>query len=342
MRRRRPWPSALLLAAAVATASAASEPWARAQARSAADVAQARELFLKAREERDAGDVRGALEKLKAAHALVPTPVVDLELGRTYRMAGQLIEARETLLAVARIPQSAEETTHSLEARREAAELAEQIAGRIPSASIVVSGMPGDQVVVSVDGVAVPSAALVAPRLMNPGAHIIVATAGSARDEARIELREGESKKVELKSTPAPTAPAALPTPVPVTPPPLSPAKEEPAPASNAPKALMGVGFGIGGLGLVVGAITGGVAMSKASAVSSACAGLVCPASAEGNLSNGRTMGNVSTAMFVVGGAGLTVGIVGVVLAKKSAPPSDAARVVPWIGLGSAGIRGAW
>jgi hypothetical protein len=206
--------------------------------------------------------------------------------------------------------------------------------------SIVVSGMPGDQVVVTVDGVSIPTAALVAPRLMNPGAHVIVATAGSARDEARIELREGESKKVELKSSPQPGAPPLAPAPPPALEPVAPP--QSAAPASNTPAVLMGVGFGLGGVGLLVGAITGGIAMSKASSVSAACQGLTCPRSVDSDLSSGRALGNASTAMFVVGGAGVVVGVVGVVLARKSKPPSDAARVTPWVGLGRAGLAGSF
>jgi hypothetical protein len=54
-------------------------------------------------------------------------------------------------------------------------------------------------------------------------------------------------------------------------------------------------------------------------------------------------MGNVSTAMFVVGGAGVVLGVVGAVLStKKKSGPSDARAIRPWIGAGSAGLSGGF
>ncbi len=66
-----------------------------AQQPSTADIAQARTLYNQGKELRERGDTAKALEKLKAAHALAGTPLTGLELGRTYMMLGQLLEARE-------------------------------------------------------------------------------------------------------------------------------------------------------------------------------------------------------------------------------------------------------
>jgi hypothetical protein len=292
---------------------------ARAQAprHSAGDIAQARALFHLAKEQRDAGDVEGALEKFKAAHELGGTPLTGLELGRTYRMLGQLIEAREAFLAVARLPVVAEETSRSAEARREAAELAEKLEGRIPGISIVVTGMAGAPVEVSIDDVTVPSAALVAPRPVNPGRHTVVATAGAVRAGATLELREGESKTVALR-LPAPAAPP-----------------------SRAPRVVSYTSFGVGGAGLVAGAITGAVSFHDASVVKSACQGTVCPRSVDGDIATGRTLGTVSTVAVVFGGAGVAAGVIGLLL-SRSRPPREAAAVRPWIGPGSAGIGGTF
>ncbi|MGA2451387.1 MAG: hypothetical protein ABTD50_22245 [Polyangiaceae bacterium] len=51
---------------------------------SAADIAQGREFFGEGLALRDKGDIAGALEKFKAAHALAGTPISGLELGRAY------------------------------------------------------------------------------------------------------------------------------------------------------------------------------------------------------------------------------------------------------------------
>src|SRR5258705_12633643 len=84
----------LILAAAVAHAD---EP-------NAGDRETARIAFADGNKLRDEGNVRGALEKYKAAFALAPTPVTALEVGRAESDLGQLVEAREVLLRVESIP----------------------------------------------------------------------------------------------------------------------------------------------------------------------------------------------------------------------------------------------
>src|SRR5687767_13536494 len=92
---------------------------ARAQ-RTAADLESARQLYNQGIGLRDAGDLRGALEKFRAAHALGNTPVTGIELCRTHAAMRQPVEAREICLGVARIPPTAQETQKSQDARSEA------------------------------------------------------------------------------------------------------------------------------------------------------------------------------------------------------------------------------
>src|SRR3954468_21664980 len=85
-----------LAAGIVVTASPArAEP-------TAADSETALQLYKDGKALRDGGDLQGALAKLRAAYALVQTPLTALELGRTQIALGQLLEAREVLLAVSR------------------------------------------------------------------------------------------------------------------------------------------------------------------------------------------------------------------------------------------------
>ena len=119
---------------------------ARAQSPQPGDLDRARELFVQATEQRDAGDARGALEKFKAAHDLATNPVTTLELGRTYAMLGMLLEARVAFLSTARIPIQPDETPRATQARQEAARLAsdarEQIDRIVASAPIVAAAPP--------------------------------------------------------------------------------------------------------------------------------------------------------------------------------------------------------
>src|SRR3954462_3241663 len=71
--------------------------------RSAADIETARQLYNQGVDMRDKGDLRGALEKLKAAHALGNTPITGVELCKTHAALAQPVEAREVCLGVGRI-----------------------------------------------------------------------------------------------------------------------------------------------------------------------------------------------------------------------------------------------
>jgi hypothetical protein len=334
------------LALVVALAAVVPARTAFADPHSAVDVAQARELFNAAMDLRDKGDAAAALEKFRAAHALAETPITGLELGRTYMATGKLVEAREAFLSVGRIAVQPAETSRSVAARKESVELAEAVRPRIPSLVVHIVGVPEDSVAVTIDGAAVPTAALVAPRLVDPGSHRIVATTTSGGNaQTTVELREGESRNVELKIvlTGGNPVPAAVPAPV-------SPqaTTTEPAPSTGdgaPPSAGLGplvyAGFGVAAAGLAAGTVTGLMSFSRASAVKNACSGLSCPSSVDGDLSSGRTLGTVSTVAFAVAGAGAVVGVIGLLVRPhgEQQPPATA-WVAPWIGPGSAGVSG--
>jgi hypothetical protein len=322
---RRARRAAALLALGVATLTPCLAE-AQTPRHSAEDIAQARALFFKAKEQRAAGDVAGALEKFKAAHALGGTPLTALELGRTYRMLGLLIEAREAFLAVGRLPLAKEETSRSADARREAAELAEQLEARIPTVTIVVREAPGAELVVTIDGATVPAAALVAPRPLNPGPHTLVVTSGSRRDAARIVLGEAEMKTVELRPSAAPAPPGD----------PLPSIPATPKARLRAHQVLAYASLGVGGAGALTGAILGALAIHAESTVAGACQGTVCPTRVDGDLRAGRELGTGSTVAFVFGGAAVAAGVSGLLIARSR----PAAGVRPWIGPGSAGLEG--
>jgi hypothetical protein len=101
-------------------------------------------------------------------------------------------------------------------------------------------------------------------------------------------------------------------------------------------------GFGLAAAGVAVGAVTGFIAMGKASSVNDACRqGTTCPRTIDDDLQTGRTMGNVSTIAFAAAGVGAVVGVVALLVGhkKESAPPA-AAWVAPWVAPGVAGVSG--
>jgi hypothetical protein len=103
------------------------------------------------------------------------------------------------------------------------------------------------------------------------------------------------------------------------------------------------IGFGVAGAGVIVGGVTGILAIAKHDDVSSKCVDSKCPPETWDDLDAGNTLGTVSTIAFVIAGVGAGVGLYGL-LAPRDAddPPKAGASISPWIGAGSAGVRGAF
>jgi hypothetical protein len=89
------------------------------------------------------------------------------------------------------------------------------------------------------------------------------------------------------------------------------------------------VTLGVGGAGLVLGAITGGLALGDHSDIASSCPDPKnCPASVQGKIDSYHTMGTISTIGFVAGGVLAVAGIVMWVLAPSAKKTEKAAA---WI-----------
>ncbi|MBN2718759.1 MAG: PEGA domain-containing protein [Deltaproteobacteria bacterium] len=98
---------------------------------------------------------------------------------------------------------------------------------------------------------------------------------------------------------------------------------------------LLGTGVAV----LAAGAVTGGVALSRKSSFDSECgsnATVVCSATAQQNLDQSKTAGNISTAMFISGGV-LTATAIVLLIAAKKKEFTQTAR--PILGRGVAGIQ---
>ena len=306
----------------------------------------ARELMQKGHERRDAADPKGALEAFQGADQIMHVPTTGFELARSQAELGQLVEAHETLLRVLRIPAQPDDPEVFRDARSWATTLDGELAQRIPSVRIHVEGAPpSSQPSVSVDGVAVPAAALAVPFELDPGHHVVVASVGAARSEAAVDVVERDRRDVTLRlvvdgsaGAPAPPPPAAGPS----APTPESPAA--PAPSRGIPT-LAWIGFGVAGVGVVVGSVTGIMSISDKGSIQGQCFGNRCPPSTYGSLDSANTLATVSTVSFIVAGAGAALGVASFFLrGDDAAPPSQAAgvHVSPWVGVGTLGARGTF
>jgi hypothetical protein len=277
---------------------------------SAADLAQARGLLNQGLKLRQSGDILGAIEKLKAANALANTPITSLELARTYAVQGMLVEARETCLAVGRIPKNPQETSRSAAARAEADQLVDQLADRIPSLRVSVTGVPKETISITIDDAAIPTEALDAPRLVDPGSHKVVARSTSGgMAEATVDVPEKETRNVELRIAPSAASPSAEAS-APAAPRAANLAEPLPAEPSHS-----GSGHGQRVAGVVIGAIgvaglgTGGVMGLIAKSQDDTAKNESFPAKHDDSLAASH-LATVSTVVFCVGAAAAATGII--------------------------------
>jgi hypothetical protein len=283
----------------------------------AADKETARRLMAEGRAQRRESDAKGALRSFLAADAIMHVTTTGLEVARAEIDLGQLVEARDKLLTVTRLPVEANETRPIAEARVTAKTLAAEIERRIPSITVKLENVSsGTTPKVTVDGVEIPAPALSAPRAVDPGHHVVAVSSGAGDfREAAVDVQEGESKDVLLDVSPT-----------------VSSAQDETqagpssvAWTSNPWRLASYIGFGVGGAGLVAGSITGLFAISDlSSAKKQGCVGNQCPPSAYPELDKAGTLATVSTVAFIVAGVGAGAGVLGFILGKKKgAPPPE-------------------
>jgi hypothetical protein len=280
---------------------------------------------------RDKGDLHGALQKFKAADAIVHAPTSGLEVARTYASLGMLVEARDAALHVVRIPEQADEASVYKTARTAAGKLSEDLAGTIPTLAIAAKdgGKSAVPILTKVDDVelATPAGVTIVPRRVNPGAHVVYARTADKEGSERVEVKVGEVKQVVVALHPGapplpppPPPPQAAVAPAVRSPPP--PAREPPPPP---PSGLVGnktvtfAAFGVAGVGALVGSITGVVALGHASDARKACQGSTCLASSSSDFDAAHSFATASTISFVVAGVALALGIANLVVGTPSA-----------------------
>jgi hypothetical protein len=291
---------------------------------SPADVESAKVAFTEGIALREKNDHAGALARFRAAYALVPTPITGLEVGRELIETGHILEGRALLLEVSRMPKKPGESDKAQQARDEASDLAEK--SRAKLATLTVESDAPD---VMIDDVPIPRDAAHAPRVLDPGHHVVVVKSPGKSGRAEIDLAPGEQHQIHVDAdhddTPKP--PPVVRTHVVLR-----------------PGTAFWASVIVTGAGLVVGAGTGVAALAVTGHLSSECPSKSCPPSAYGDLNTSLALGWVSTIGFAVAGAGAIAA--GVLLAlsghREPVPEPKAAsvRLVP--GLGGFSLMGSF
>lgn len=321
--------AALRLAALAAILAAAST----ARADEAADTATARALGVEGVTLADAGKCREAAEKLERAEKLHHAPTTATRLAECEIELGRLVAGTERLQRVVREPIPANAHPAFGAAVTRAQKALDAALPRVATLKLAITGAPHPTV--TIDGDVLPEAALDVPRRIDPGAHAVEVRAPGYRPaSATAVLSAGEVKSLSLELVLDPDAKVAeAPAPAPVV--------ETKAASSKAP-GLVALGIGAVGLGL---GIVGALAVdSRTRTLDQRCdANRSCPNDVRSDLDQAKTWATVSTAGFIVAGAGAVSGVVLLLVSRGPATPrSPTASVRPTVGLGSVGLHGVF
>lgn len=343
-------------ASLVACALAVSTP---ARAQTPADRETARSLMEQGHELYDSKDYKEALKRFKAANDIMHVPSTALWTAKAQTQLGLLVEARDTIAAMRRMPEKPNDPKPFKDARIEAANLDDALAPRVSALTIVLSGAPaGDSATMTIDGVPVPATVVGLPRSVDAGHHVVAVKSPTAQGQAEVDIKEGEQKQVEVKLD----AVAPPPQPPPPTEQPAQTEPEQPpAPVrSHSPTLLTWIGVGLAGAGAIAGSVTGVLSLQKTSTLKSDCGSGVCGPGDYSTMDSAGTLAIVSDIGFGVAGAGAVLAVVTLLVGHDEAPegaapaeqspspggPSDdqqsRVRVVPWVGLGTAGVTGTF
>jgi hypothetical protein len=255
-----------------------------------------------------------------------------LYLARARAKLGQLVAARDLYLRLKAEPLRPDMPAAFRTAKAEgAAELA-ALDPRLPRIRIVLRAAPaGKTPLVRVDAAAVDADALAEPVAVDPGEHTVAAAIdGSVVVKRRVSVAEGAAVRevvLDLGSA-GPREPA--------TTEPEGPKPEPPAEQGSLAPAL--AAFSVGAVGLGVGVATGVLSLAKVHDLKSVCPTNPCSPTYAGLADTARTLGNASTAGFVIGGAGVAAGVVLLVVRRSAAPPAPAPTVT--VGPGSLLVAG--
>ena len=321
-----------------------------AHAQSAADRATARELGNDGQAALDKKDYATAEDRFRRADALFHAPTLLLGYARAEAGLGKVVNASEAYNRIIRegvAPGAPAVFVSAVEAAK--AEVG-AVQARIASVTITVTGP--DSPAVTLDDQPVPVAALGVKRPVDPGTHTVKATAdGWDPAQTKFSVADAAATNATLTMTKTAGAPVVADRAGRGGHTRERQQRRLAGGRHRAPSVVRGstqrtiglVGMGVGGAGLVVGAITGVLAIGKHSSLATTCQN-GCPASAQSDIDSYHSMGLISTVGFIAGGV-LAVG--GAVLfltapSGKSAAPATGARVTPYIGLGSVGATGTF
>ena len=299
----RRWRTALLGRTALLVALAVGFD---AQAQSEQEREVARQSMQEAFTRFQAADYAEALRLYRAADDIMHVPTTGLGVATAQAKLGLLLEARATAQQVAQLPVLEGESSAFAEARERAQALVAELTPRIPTLVITVQSVTGEPVPgmeVAVDEQPLAPATLAQPHDVNPGRHVVVASAPGYQ-AASVEREVPEAQRVQVVIALQPVAPVAYPSA------PADAQRSAPSFAWREVPPLAFAGWGVGALGFAVGGVTGVASWVETAAIRrDECDGTRhCDPESDPDRSTAHTLANVSNVALGVGVVGAAVG----------------------------------
>lgn len=286
----------------------------------------------------DRGDYAAAIEQFQKAEELFHAPTHLSFMAQAHEKLGHLLEARALYQRLADQSLPADAPDAFIRVRAEASKALAGLDERIPTLTLLVQGPEPEQVELSIDGRSQPGWRT-GPIALEPGQHRVTAAANGFESSSKdITLGERQREQIELVLVRLATSDAGPGTPRETTPEPGP--SEHDAPSSEPSLVPAGVAFAVGGAGLVVGAVTGALSFKKVGELEEVCPTKQCGPEHQHIADDATTLGNVSTAGFVVGGVGVAAGAALLAWALTADGEEDAVTLRPVVALGSLSLEG--
>jgi hypothetical protein len=315
-----------------------------ARAQSAENAAAAEALFREGKGLVKEGKVAEGCAKLEASQRLDPAAGTLLNLADCHEILGRTASAWAEFSSAAGNAKRKGDSERETVARGRADALEPRLV-RIQVNVPAASRVPGLEL--RRDGLLLDAATWGSATPVDPGAHVIVATAPGKRELRQNIDAQGEGKTVAFDLPLLVDAPVALPPGPGIKPagpaaPPVKPieAPPPPPPPSSSLKTIGYITGGAGVAGLVAGSVLGLLAKGKWADAS--CENKVCATQAQqDDAVAAKGLANGATGAFIAGGVLAAAGLTLVLVAPSSAAPQKAARslrLAPQAGAGAAGL----
>jgi hypothetical protein len=295
---------------------------ARADEPTAADKETARGLMDRGDELTAEGDKSGALKAYEGAYSFVRVPSTGAALARTLAALGRFAEAKRIADEVIAMPTRPNEPDVFVSSRAEAKQISADAAPKIAKLTVTIEGASGQSTTVTLDGKELSADELAKGIEVDPGEHIVNATAADRKGETKATLAAGEARSVTLKLVAKKQAKAVA----------------KPATTTSSKRTLGFVIGGIGIVGLATAGVTGAMLLSRDQKIKDNCPNKECNREGRDLIDGNKPLFAINAVAWGVGVVGLGVGAYLVLSSKSGAETPTETAVGPTLMPGGAGL----